>query len=407
MGGHAGTSFRYRALTAQGSETKGEVVAESERHAYQKLIDRGLSPYKILRVSTPTKGRFSGKNRVNQKTLSRFLRQLATLVGRKVPLIDALTSLATSKANVAISARCETVLSDLRAGKIFSESVSERFPELPGYVGQLSQLGEKTGQLGDALSDAADRMDREQAIKAEVRSALTYPTFLFGTGAVVVILMFYFVVPRFASLVGDDLSKVPAISRSVLGIGTFLNENLLTIVGVVGGLGLLAVYISGTASGTDGLARLARSAPLIGPFLKKSEIAQWLQTMGVAIKNKAHLTVALSLGQSAVKSEQLKAQLELVNRDVRGGEAIDVAIASHVEGFEPFLLDLIRTGRTSGSLDVMLLYGASEYEKSLQETTKRITALVEPIAIIVISLLVGSIVVSIMLAMTSLYDIAG
>ena len=106
------------------------------------------------------------------------------------------------------------------AGRALSTALEDHLPELPDYVMRLTELGEATGSLSKALTDAADRMEYEQAMRAEIRSALTYPAFLASVGGGIVLLMFFFVVPRFANLLGENIDKAPWISRVVISTGS-------------------------------------------------------------------------------------------------------------------------------------------------------------------------------------------
>jgi len=396
-------TYQYRALDGRGGEVSGVLEASNEKDAFNKLSAKNLSPYE-LKIKVEKTDIWFFKTKLSREDLNRYLRQLATLLSANVTVMEALTTLSRSKANPLIAERSQQILSDLRAGKKLSASIEARLPELPNYVFRLSDLGEATGSLASALSDAADRMEYEQQVRSDVRSAMTYPAFLMGIGSIIVLLMFVFVVPRFATLLGDDFSNAPWLSRTVINAGLWMKTNLVILTGF-----LAALVISGVGAGRNEVFRMkfrsfAEALPLVGSMLKKTELAGWCRTVGIAILNKAQLVEALHLGEMGVQSLVFRGQLERARAMVRAGRPLEEALVEADPDFDAMILDLIRTGRNSGSLGEMLSFSADLYEKEAREKTGQVTALAEPMAIVGIALVVGVIVISIVLAMTSVYD---
>ncbi|MEL6371108.1 MAG: type II secretion system F family protein [Pseudomonadota bacterium] len=398
-------TFAYKALDRDGGDVTGFLEAASERAAMEALSAKGLSPYDV-KARTETKLSFlPAREKASASDLSRYLKQLSTLLTANVPIADALGSLARSKAHPLLAAKTEEAIFSLRAGKKLSAALSESFPEFPPYVAKLADLGEATGSLSKALSDAADRMERELKTRAEIRSALTYPAFLFVFGGLIILLMFAFVVPRFATLLGDNLSEAPAISRMVIGTGIWFQANWAIAMVGLGGIVAAIVTALRNPRVKEQLQAGVRQLPLVGDMLARAELGGWCRTVGVALLNKALLTDALRLGEGSATSPAFRRALERVRSDVRAGRALEEALAEAVPDFDPTVYDLIKTGRAAGSLGDMLVFAASLFEEEARERTKRITALAEPLAVAGIALIVGAIVVSIVMAMTSLYDI--
>ncbi len=400
----ANAQFKYKALDRQGNEVAGVIVAGDKKRAFELLNDRGLSPFNVSRS-----GPGSGLPKLRQqkpakKDLARHVRQLATLLKANVSVLDALTTLSQSGAHEVLAKRSQAIKRDLRAGLDLSDALEKHIPELPEYVFRLAELGEATGALSNSLNDAADRMEYEVTMQAEVRSALTYPTFLAVVGGGIVALMFVFVVPRFASLLGANIDQAPWLSRQVIGFGMWMQSNwwLLLI--------LVAAVIAGVVAAQRDAkiretvrAQLLRT-PLIGSFLHQAEIGAWARTVGIALNNKARLVDALRLGEAGAGAGAFRRNLEAVRRDVRAGRPMEDALQEAQRNVDPMIIDLIRTGRSSGTLGEMLTFAADIFEKEARDRAKRLTALTEPIAILIIAAIVGLIVVSIVMAMTSLYQ---
>lgn len=398
-------TFKYKAIDRAGGTVKGQIEAASEAAAYDQLQTRRLDVYEIAALPPQVK-LFAGRRKAGRKDMARYIRQLATLLSAGVSLLDALASLSRSNAHPALSEASEAIRRDLRAGARLSAAMEKHLPVLPRYVPRLAELGEATGQSAKALTDAAERMEYEDAMRSEIRTALSYPAFLATVGTVIVFLLFLFVVPRFESLIGNNWDKVPDMSKFVIGLGTGLKENLALVLGVFAVLVVGTAFIFNNERLRSELRGQMENIPLVGPVLVQADLGGWARTVGIALDNGADLLSALRLGELGIRSARLKRGLLSARAEVRTGRNIDEALDENIPDFDPLTVDLIRTGNTSGNLAEMLLFVGNTQEKETQELTKRLASLAEPIAILLISAIVGTIVVSIVMAMTSLYDFA-
>jgi type II secretory pathway component PulF len=395
--------FAYKALDKSGVRVSGTVPAADRQSAFDVLSARGLSPFELAPRKTQSL-RASRRRAITRRDLARYLRQLATLLSANVGVLETLATLEQSAAHPLLAERTAAVKRDLRSGRRFSAAIETHLPELPPYVARLAELGEATGALSKALTDAAERMEQEETMRSEVRSALTYPTFLATVGGAIVLLMFLFVVPRFADLLGENISRAPWYSRVVIEAGAWFRANAASAL-LAGGF---AAVLAGMAMRSDAVRAAVRARferlPLIGRFLQQAEVGSWARTVGVALSNKAPIIDALRLGEAGARSPSFRRSLELVRRDVRAGRPLDEALLEACDSIDPVVIDLIRTGRSAGALGPMLMFAANLFEKDAKERAKRLTALTEPMAILSISLIVGGIVVAIVTAMTSLYQ---
>lgn len=408
------TMFRYKALDRQSQTVNGEVEAVSESAAYKRLSERQLSVFELKAVtSASSEGDFTdrlfsrfGARRIKPKDLARYVRQLATLLDAGVTLLDGLTSLSKSTVHPGLAKASDAIRRDLRAGQRLSAAMGTHLPQLPRFVPRLAELGEATGQSAKALTDAADRMEFEDDMREEIRTALSYPMFLISFGTILVFLLFLFIVPKFAALIGDNSDNLPAVSKLVIGTGLALKDNLILVLLGIGGLIMGAVFLSRQNAARGAFSSLAQKLPLIGPLITQADLGGWSRTVGMALDNGADLLAALRLGESSLRSARLQRQFELVRSEIRAGKPIDNVLDDIVPDFDPLTIDLVRTGRSSGRLAQMLLFIGEGQEKDRREMTKRVSALTGPIAILAVSAIIGTIVISIVLAMTSLYDIA-
>lgn len=380
---------------------EGSQLADTQEAAFQLIRDRGLYPVRISEVSRGRRGRRPSK--LSAKDRVQLVRQLATLLSAGVSLMDTMESLRKSGSNQLIAERADAMAQQLRQGERLAPSLRANFPDLPDYVFSLADLGESTGQLGQALTDAADRLASDQKLASDIRSALTYPIILASVGGVIILGMFIFVIPRFGALIDRSGADIPFISRLVIDTGIWMRANwLLFFAGLAGTI----VFLRAVLSRTKGAAtRLLYRLPVVGTIFIRADFESWSRTLGGALANGAELLMALDLAARSVRSPVVRAQLEGLRRDVRSGSSIDEAFQSNVQAADPLLLDLMATGRKSGALPNMLLLAADGYKQDVETLTKRMTAIAEPAAILILSLIVGGLVVAVVLAMTSIYQI--
>lgn len=394
------SKFVYRALNKDGSEISGRHEARSRSVAFDELRERGLFPIDISPAKGASRGLFPRK--VTRKLLTQTIRQFATMLSAGVPMLEAIESLTRSDVHPDLSLRAARLRQHLRSGESLASGFAKFYPELPDYVVSLANLGDATGRLPDTLRDAADRMAADDKLGSELRSALAYPMVLAGVGSTIILLMFLFVIPRFGALIGRSGAEIPMVSRMVIETGIWMRSHwLILLLGGVAGVLVLRLLVTRN----KGLMRKVVGAfPGIRGILRRADLAVWSRTMSVALANGAPLLTSLDLAQKATRSPLFAAELSGVHRGVRGGEHLDEAFEANVSGADPLLLDFMQTGRKSGSMDKMLKLAAELYEDEMSAATKRLTAVAEPIAILVLSVIVGGLVISIVLAMTSLYQ---
>lgn len=395
------TTFRYRGLKSDGSTVEGRVQASNRDDAILQLSAQRISAYEVTDDAND-RSKFI-RRKARPADYQRLVRQIAMLVKAGSPLLASLDTLFEDEPCEELHERIKRLRRNLKAGGRLSSTLMEHLPELPDYVPRLVELGEATGSLSERLTESAEQMERDQAAADEMRNALAYPAFLASAGLVAVLLIFTFVVPRFSALLDGSSADVPLLSRLVLQVGNFFNENILWI-GL--GLALLVVAVIRAAASKGlraGLLDLMFKVPVASGFLKSVDSSRWARVTGAALAAGSSLLDALILAERGLMSRRNRSGMVEVRKAVRAGEPLEVAMRAHTD-FEAMTLNLLRTGRLSGNLDEMLLFVAQTEEAQARNQAKRLIALAEPLAIAFIAGVIGVIVVSLVLAMSSLYD---
>jgi general secretion pathway protein F len=396
------TSFRYEAINPDGALLKGEVEARDLKEASRELKRRGLTP---VALDAAQARRLKGSQRkLGPRERMLAIGELAMLVEAGVPLAEALPTLADRGEDTALARAFAEMDRQLKRGRTLVDALRAGFPELPAYVFQLVAAGSETGALGGALKDAAAQMETEDRLRQEMRNALTYPIVLVVAGVGAVFFIFTAVVPRFSAMFAGRMDELPALSRWVMEIGAAVNDNLtLTLAGMA-----VAVVATVTALRRPEIQRRvfegALRLPVIGPWLAEQEIARWSSMMAKLLANKVPLMRALELARGALRSALLSRQMGQVERTVRAGAALSRAIADHTR-FDATSLNLVRIGERAGQLAEMLGSLAALHERTGRDRLKRVLALIEPAAILLIGGVIGVFVTAIILAITSVNQI--
>ncbi len=394
--------YHYQALNSAGVSLEGLLRADSERDAARQLERRGLS---VIEVRSGESG--SGKERrgrLRHGDVILALQELATMLTSGVSIADSVGSQAVGAHHPRIVQAFAGMSRDLQRGQAFSATLAKCGLPLPEYVVQLARAGELTGELGKALRDASAQLEYEQQLRNEMRNALIYPAVLVVAGVAAVAIMFIFVVPKFASLL-EQADDLPMLAWIVLAFGTWTREHfwlLLMIVAAAGaGIAWAARKPELRARAMDGLSRW----PVIGPWLVEADTARWAKVLGALLGNRVPLMRGLELAQAGLQLPQRRARMGEVTRAVRGGSTLADALEDH-DALTATGYNLVRVGERSGKLASMLDSLAKLYEEAGRNRMKRVLILLEPIAILIIGSMIGTIILGVILAITSANDLA-
>ncbi len=397
--------FTYKAIDTDNRIVTGVFDGENEKSAVRKLRKQGLN---VLALNKTTKN-ISKQKKVNkkpsQKELLIVMHQLATLLKSGLTLEDATSSVADFNNNMFIAESFNSIRSSIRQGVSFSQSFRDCKIELPLYFYPLLESGELTGHLASSLRDGVRQWKEEQKITSEMRHALTYPFILILTGFISVMLIFATVVPKFSNLLAKGNADIPFLAVLVLGVGNFVNENFLFFAVGIGGAIVIGIYLAKDKKNRDYVQNILAQLPVTKDLLLETVLCQWASMLSTLLGNKVTLDKALEFSEQCININVISAPMRQVSRGVRGGNTLSESLrdANLVDttGF-----NLIRVGEQSGNLADMLRSFADILSESSQNRTKQFLALIEPIAILAIGATVGVIMAGIILAITSVNDIA-
>lgn len=392
-------SYRYEAVNASGARMEGILGAPDDKEAQRELRRRGLVPVALVPAIEGKVRR--GRQRVTQRDRISAVLELATLLDAGLPIAEALDALVEGASKPAIGDGFAEMARRLKRGEAVPAAFRVGMPNLPEYAYLLVEAGDQTGQLASALKDAAGQLDYQERVRQDLRQALTYPLFLVLAGMAAVVFILMVVVPRFSTMFGGRFDQLPLISRIVMRAGVFTNENSLAVLLSVAALAAAVVWSLRQTAVRSRIYGLALRLPAIGPWLMSLETARWAGILATLLGNRVPLIRALDLAAGGLGSTALANGLEQVKRAVRGGVALSRALGDYTP-FDAAALSLVRIGERAGNLPAMLKSLASLLEDASRTRMKRVLALMEPMAILLIGGVIGVFVTAIILAITSI-----
>ena len=400
-------TFQYEALDGAGRLLTGQVEANHPREAQRALEGQGLTLVELAAVRSEALkgGGLLSRRGVTAQDRILALKQLALLLKAGVPLVQGIGTLKNQATHPLLATAFGEMEKRLRTGDTFTNALSAALPELPSYVNQLAASGEAIGHLGQALDDAAAQMAYDRQVRQDIRNALTYPAILIVSGLTAVLFIFIVVVPRFSTMLANAKKPLPWVSSVVLKTGMVLSNNKLLIF-IAAGVAVWAVRAVFTdAKRMSRFREFLAGLPLLGVWLRDAEVARWASMLGTMLSNGVDLIKALQLSSDSVTLESLRDRLEQATKMVRTGHSLSNALGAQ-QAFSSTALSLIQVGEESGELATMLRSLATLYEDTARQRMKQFLLMLEPIAILLIGVVVGGIVAAIMLAITSVNQVA-
>jgi len=393
--------FSYKALDPNQALIAGSIDASDEREAARLIREKNLQLVEIA-PQQEEQGAFSKKLTHAEITVSLF--ELTTMLDSGVAIADALQSLQDSDAHPKLRKYYRTASERLQQGLNLGSALTNDDVKLPPYFIQLIAAGEASGQLANAMRRGVEQMEYDLAVVNDLRNALIYPAILVLSGLSAVGLIFIFVVPKFANLL-DGKQELPFLAMAVLSTGMWLNQNFLWVLGLLVGL---ATFVGLQLSKPDvrqALMDKLAFAPLFGRWLTESDVARWSAVMGAMLASRVELVKAMGLAQSSVKNTRRNKALGAALQAVQSGGSLSKALQDN-QILNATAYNLVRAGEKTGRLSEMLVAVAKIYENSSKTRMKRFLLLIEPLAIILIGIAVGTIIMGLIQAITSVNDIA-
>ena len=394
--------YDYEVIDRSGQLLKGQAEAESVTDLVRGLSAEGHTVVEVNERKAPARPAIRRRSRLPDQVMA--FHELATLLESGVSLADAVLAQARGSPHPALASAFDAIARSLLRGQSFHASLHAGGLSLPHYVYYLVEAGELSGNLAQALRQAVAQMQYDQRTAAEIRSALVYPAILIVSGFAAVLLVFVFVVPQFANLL-DDADALPLLAEAVLRTGVWFNASGWLLAPVLAAAAAVVAALSRQAGARQRARDFLAALPVLGSWLSESDTARWASVMSALLASRVGLMEALDLAARGAGVSRRRTALEQAAGDVRGGTPLSEALERR-SALTPTGYNLVRVGEQSGQLAEMLRALANLHEENGKRRMKRVLALIEPVAVLLIGGFLGVIMIGIILAITSVNDIA-
>jgi len=380
--------FEWEGKDRNGKLVRGELRAAGENQVQAALRRQGVLASKIKKRRTR-----SGKS-IKPKDIAIFTRQLATMMKAGVPLLQSFDIVGRGNANPSVAKLLNEIRSDVETGT----SLSSAFRKFPKYFDNLYcnlvEAGEAAGILEDLLDRLATYMEKTEAIKSKIKSALMYPTSVVVVAFVVVAIIMIFVIPAFKQVFSSFGADLPAPTLFVMAVSEFFVAYWWLIFGVIGG-GLYFFFQAWKRNERVQrvMDRLLLRVPIFGALIEKSCVARWTRTLATMFAAGVPLVEALDSVGGASGNTVYSDATAKIQQEVSTGTSLTNAMIN-VNLFPSMVVQMTAIGEESGSIDHMLGKAADFYESEVDDMVAGLSSLMEPIIIVFLGVIIGGIVVS-------------
>ena len=344
---------------------------------------------------------FRGRGKVGSKDLAIFTRQFATMVNSGLPLVQSLEILSSQCENPRLQEIQRDITADVEAGATLADAMSKQRAAFDELFTNMVEAGEMGGVLDEILLRLAEYLEKADALKRKVKSAMTYPTVVFGVAGATTIFMLLFIIPSFANVFEQVGGQLPTPTRIVMGASNGIRDFWWLFLMIIGGGLFLFKRWYKTEEGRYRIDQLMLRIPVLGAVLRKSAIARFSRTLGTLIASGVPILTALEITSRTAGNRVIEREIIATRGSIREGETIAAPLRTS-SAFPPMVVQMISVGEETGALDSMLEKIANFYDEEVNSAVESLTSIIEPVMIVVMGLLVGGMVVAMYLPLFKL-----
>ena len=421
--------FSYVAMDSRGKETKGTIDVANQNEAIGRIKEMGFFPTKVVEDKAPAagakktaaKGKKGGMNinlnikipgmagRVKSKVLTTFTRQLATLVQAGLPLLRGLRVLQKQERNATLKEILGDLSVSIEGGSTFSEALAQHPRTFNRLFVNMVKAGEIGGVLEVVLKRLSEFMEKAQKIKGKVVAAMFYPVAVMCVATVIMGVLMVVVIPKFKEIFEGALgngSELPGFTQFVLGISAAIKDHFFRTMGyIIACIIAFNVFIR-LKFGRRVWDNVKLKMPVLGPVVSKVAISRFTRTLGTLVSSGVPILQALTIVKETSGNVVVGSAVAAVHESVKEGETITAPLETS-KIFPPIVISMVDVGEQTGALPEMLMKIADNYDEEVDNAVAAMTSLLEPIMIVFLAVIVGSIVIAMFLPLIQLMENVG
>ena len=411
--------YKFTALDSKGKEVHGEIEADNQSMAVARIREKQYFPTKVEELAggaAPAKkgGGKSGmqmeikmpkflQGRVKAKQLTAFTRQMSTLVNAGLPLMRALRVLQRQEKNVALRDAVTQMAESIESGSTFAEALAAHPKIFDRLFVNMVKAGEVGGVLDVVMARLAEFQEKAEKIKGKVKSAMTYPIVVLVMALSILGFLMTYIVPKFADIFADLMGGkgMPFLTQMVMNASSTMVNRFPLVLAVVIALVVVIKLLAKTDKGRFALDQFKLHAPVFGTLISKNSISRFTRTLGTLMSAGVPVLQALNIVKETVGNEVIARAVTTIHDAVKEGENMAPPIgASKV--FPPMVVSMVEVGEETGALPDMLMKIADSYDDDVDNAVAAMTSIIEPLLIIFLAVVVGTIVIALFMPLVSI-----
>lgn len=395
--------FDYVGLNRKGVKVKGVMRAENDKQIKTKLRDQGITPKTIKK-----KGKsLFGEKKITGGDIALFTRQIATMLTAGVPLLQGLEMVAKGTDHPKVRSLMLNIANEVGAGSPLAATLRKHPDVFDDLYCDLVDSGEQSGSLEGIYDRIATYREKSEALKAKIKKALVYPAAVIVVALAVTIILLIYVVPQFEAVFKDFGAELPAITQFVVNLSEIVQAYFMYVLGaiVVAGWLFKRAYAKSLAL-RDKVDIISLKIPVVGDILNKAAVARFARTLSTTFAAGVPLISALDSAAGASGNALYRDAILTMRDEISSGMQMNVAM-QNADLFPTMATQMVYIGEEAGALDDMLAKVADIYEREVDDLVDNLTALLEPMIMVVIGVLVGGLIVAMYMPIFSLGKVVG
>lgn len=385
--------YKWEGKTTKGMLKKGELEAPNESALRVHLRQQGIIPTRIAPKGKEIQFSLPIKRKVKQRAIAIFTRQLATMIDAGLPLVQSLDVLSSQQEDKTFKKIIREIREDVEGGSTFAGALRKHPDTFNELYTNLVVAGEEGGILDNILIRLANYIEKAEALKKKVKSALVYPGVIVTVAVLVVMILMIFVIPVFETMFKSAGQSLPLPTLIVLSISKFIKKYILLFIPAV----ILLIYLFRrfyrTEYGRTLVDRLLLKLPVFGILLKKVSVARFARTLGTLVSSGVPILDGLSIVSKTAGNRTIETAILNARASIKEGETISEPL-NRSGIFPPMVIQMISVGESTGALDSMLSKIADFFEEEVDIAVGNLTSLLEPFLMIFLGVVIGGVVVS-------------
>ncbi len=401
--------FYYEALDKGGKQVRGTIDAANEEVIVEKLRNMGYYPLKVVihKKSSANADIFALPglriifHRVKSRHIMTFTRQLATLIDAGLPIIRSLMILQEQVESVIFREKINAIAKDIEGGSSLSEAMARHPKIFDNLYVNMVRAGEIGGVLEAVLNKIAEFLEKRAALISKVKSAMMYPVVVGGLAVCIVTFILWKIVPKFVDIFAQMGAELPWLTQQLVWASNLILHETWKIFVAVFLLWFIYKKIDGTREGKHVFDRIKLKLPVFGMLLRKVAIVRFAGTLATLVQSGVPILQALDIVRDTSGNEVIARAMDKVYNSVKDGESIHEPLRES-QVFPPLVVHMVAVGEETGAIDAMLNKVAEAYERDVNDTVNALTSILEPILIVFLGIIVGTIVIALYLPLFDL-----